>query len=399
MDTLANRLALFAGRSLDELRAQLAVDSESILKRDDVQRPVSGGPYRLAIVNADAQRLALAQRVIDGGAPWRGRKDVWFASSSLLGEQGGRVALIFPGLEQRFEPVLDDIATHFNLPHLDLTNSKRSVREHSIALLATGRLLDTALRAIGIEPAAVAGHSIGEWNAMMAAGLISPASMNSFVYGVDPTVFELPNCVFVALGCGVEIAEEAITGLENVLISHDNCPHQSIICGEQDVIAIAVARLNQRGVSTRVLNFRSGFHSPFLAPYLHMVSDVAKLPIELGIIPAWSATTTQPFPTEEQAIRDLMIRHLLEPVRFRTLIENLYASGIRAFIQVGVGSITGFIDDTLAGRDYVTIAANVAGQPGMRQLRRTAAALWVEGAQLQLDQLVVANSDAFAAAD
>ena len=124
-----------------------------------------------------------------------------------------------------------------------------------------------------------------------------------------------------------------------------------------------------------------------MIPYLHWISGIAKLPLEPVHVPVWSATTTRPFPEHEEAFRDLIIRHLLEPVRFRELIENLYASGIRAFVQVGVGSITGFVDDTLAGRDYTAIATNVAGQPGMRQLRRVAAALWAEGAKPRLEQL------------
>jgi acyl transferase domain-containing protein len=191
----------------------------------------------------------------------------------------------------------------------------------------------------------------------------------------------------VAIGAGVETAEEAIAGLEGAVVSHDNCPHQSIICGEEAAIAVAMRRLSDRGVPARLLNFRSGFHSPFLIPHLHWISGIAKLPLERANARVWSATTTRPFPEQEEAIRELIIRHLLEQVRFRALIENLYASGVRAFVQVGVGSITGFIDDTLAGRDYTAIAANVAGQPGMRQLRRVAAALWVEGARPHLEQL------------
>jgi phosphopantetheinyl transferase len=245
---------------------------------------------------------------------------------------------------------------------------------------------------MGIAPAALAGHSLGEWNAMMSAGIFSTASMDGLIASIDPAAFELPGCLFAALGCGVEVAQEAIDGIEGVVISHDNCPHQSIICGEQHAIAVAVKRLDQRGVLSQVLNFRSGFHSPLLAPYLDRVSRIAKLEIGAASVPVWSATTAQPFPAEEHAIRDLVIRHLLEPVRFRTLIENLYASGIRAFIQAGVGSVTGFIEDTLAGCDYIAIAANLAGQSGLRQLRRTAAALWVDGARLRLDLLAPESS-------
>ena len=227
---------------------------------------------------------------------------------------------------------------------------------------------------------------------MMSAGVFSTASMDGLIASIDPTAFELPGCLFAALGCGVDVAQEVIAGIEGVVISHDNCPHQSIICGEQHAISTAVTRLSQRGVLSQVLNFRSGFHSPLLAPYLDRVSGVAKLQIEPASVPVWSATTAHPFPADEHAIRNLVIRHLLEPVRFRTLIENLYASGIRAFIQAGVGSVTGFIDDTLAGRDYLAVAASLAGQPGLRQMRRTAAALWVEGARLRLDLLAAESS-------
>ncbi|MDB5039997.1 MAG: Beta-ketoacyl synthase [Candidatus Eremiobacteraeota bacterium] len=388
-----HRLLLLAARSADGLRAQLAHDDQHLIERDDVERVPAAGPYRLAIVDADARRLALARRVAGGDTPWRGRNDVWYANAPLLGEGRGSVAFVFPGIEQRFEPVVDDVAAHFRLPRPELAGSERSVLEHSISLLAVGRLLDAALRRIGIEPAALAGHSIGEWNAMMSSGMMSPASMDQLIAQIDPEAFALPGCLFAALGCGVEIAREAIEGLEGVVISHDNCPHQSIICGDEQAIVAATKRLDERGVLSQVLNFRSGFHSPLLAPYLENVSVVAELPLEAARIPVWSATTTELFPRDERAIRELMIRHLLEPVRFRALIERLYASGVRAFVQAGVGSVTGFIDDTLAGRDYVAVAASAGGQSGLRQLRRTAAALWVEGAALRLDRLAAETSN------
>jgi hypothetical protein len=66
-------------------------------------------------------------------------------------------------------------------------------------------------------------------------------------------------------------------------------------------------------------------------------------------------------------------------VRFRELTELLYQTGIRAFVQVGPGSLTGFADDTLAGRDFLTVATASAKRDGVAQLRRTAAALWAEG--------------------
>ena len=141
-----HRLLLLAARSAEELRAQLAVDDHMLLERDDVQRAPLSGPYRLAIVDADPRRLARARRIVESGAPWRGRNDIWFTASPLLGEGGRNVALIFPGIEQRFEPAVDDVAAHFRLPHRELAGSEQSVLQRSISLLAVGRLLDAALR-------------------------------------------------------------------------------------------------------------------------------------------------------------------------------------------------------------------------------------------------------------
>jgi phosphopantetheinyl transferase len=377
-----DRLLLVAARSAEDLRAQLAVDDRLLLERDDVGCVPSGGPYRLGIINADAKRLARARRILEGDAPWRGRHDIWFTVEPLLSEGRGSVAIVFPGVEQRFDPVVDDVASHFGLPAPELVGDDPSV-------LRVGRLLDTALRRIGVEPAAVAGHSIGEWSAMVSAGLFSTESV---IASVDPTVFELPGCLFAALGCGGDLAQEILGGLEDVVISHDNCPHQSIICGQEHAIAAARQQLKQRGVHSVVLNFRSGFHSPMLAPYLDRVSGIAKLPMDAATVPIWSATTASPFPSDEDAIRRLVIRHLLEPVRFRTLIERLYASGIRAFVQAGMGSLTGFIEDTLAGREYIAVAANVANQRGLLQLQRAAVALWVEGASVELGRLAATHS-------
>ncbi|HTJ24633.1 MAG TPA: acyltransferase domain-containing protein, partial [Candidatus Limnocylindria bacterium] len=383
-----HRLLLLAGRDADELRTQLAADEAELLARDDAAHAPTGGPCRLAIVDPDARRLALARRVVERGAPWRGRNDVWFSATPLLGAGGGTIAFVFPGVEQRFEPVLDDIAAQLALPLPVLGGEELAVvLRRSIGLLGLGRFLDAALRRIGIVPSTVAGHSIGEWNAMVAGGMLTSEGIDRLVASIDPEAFELPGCLFAALGCGVELAREVIAGIDGVVISHDNCPHQSIICGDEDAVAAAAQRFDERGILSQILNFRSGFHSPLLAPYLEGVSGIARLPIATPEIPVWSATTAEPFPGDESAIRDLVIRHLLEPVRFRELVENLYASGVRAFVQPGVGSVTGFIDDTLAGRDYVAVAANVTGQPGLRQLRRTAAALWVEGAAPCFDKL------------
>ncbi|HEY6892237.1 MAG TPA: hypothetical protein VI300_30815, partial [Solirubrobacter sp.] len=64
------------------------------------------------------------------------------------------------------------------------------------------------------------------------------------------------------------VAAAAIAGLADIAISHDNCPHQSIVCGRTDRVKVAIERLAARGVMCQELPFKSGFHSPLFAGYL-----------------------------------------------------------------------------------------------------------------------------------
>ncbi|MCG6500580.1 beta-ketoacyl synthase, partial [Kitasatospora sp. A2-31] len=163
---------------------------------------------------------------------------------------------------------------------------------------------------------------------------------------------------------------------------HDNAPQQSIVCGPEGLVAELVRGFRARGVLGQVLPFRSGFHTPMLAPYLAPIRQAAeRFRLHRPTVPVWSGTTASPFPETAAEVRSLFLRHLLEPVRFRPLVEALYAAGFRAFVQVGPGQLGSLVGDTLGRRDHLVIAANSPHRDGLAQLRRLAAALWVEGAE------------------
>ncbi|HEX5345875.1 MAG TPA: 4'-phosphopantetheinyl transferase superfamily protein [Pseudonocardiaceae bacterium] len=391
--TGAERVLLLAGAGADELQRQLQSSETDLLGRDDACAPPKGGPCRLAIVAPTVRQLTLARRIVAQGVPWRGRNDMWFTGTPLHSTQApGRLAFIFPGLEQDFAPRMDDVADHFRLIRPELGNTA-VLGTHGLGVIAVGRILDAALRELGITPDLVAGHSVGEWNAMISAGIHPREAFEQFARSFDADALRVPGLVFAALGCGVELATQLIDGLDDVVVSHDNCPHQSIICGEEAVVAAALDRSRERGVTGQVLPFRSGFHSPMLAPYLDRIMEgFSGLPIRSPTVPVWSATTVEPYPDDPAGIRDLAARHLLEPVRFGPLVRRLYEEGIRAFIQVGTGSLPGFVADALEGSAHLTMAANTAKRSGLDQLRRVLAALWVEGWEPWFDRLPTFSS-------
>ncbi|MEU9232461.1 beta-ketoacyl synthase N-terminal-like domain-containing protein [Streptomyces subrutilus] len=358
---------LLAGDSPAELSALLAADP-----------PVSGGegPCRLAVFGPTPQRLALAAKAVARGRAWRGRADVWFTPEPL----GGRTAFLFPGLEPEFAPVVEDVAERLGSPAPRLTRGA-SLVERAVDAIATGRFFARVLPGLGIEADVLAGHSLGEWAAMVAAGLYPQEAADTFLASLRPGDLRVPDLVYAALGCGAPRAEAALHGLDGVVVSHDNCPHQSVICGEPGQVAVALARLRGEGVLGQELPFRSGFHTPMWEPYLGQVrAAFARLPLRAGALPVWSATTCGPFPAEPGEVRELVVRHLLEPVRFRELTLRLYEEeGVRGFVTLGPGSLSGFVEDTLRDRPHLSVSTSSPRLTGLAALRRTCAALWTEG--------------------
>ena len=176
-------------------------------------------------------------------------------------------------------------------------------------------------------------------------------------------------------------------GLADIGVSHDNCPHQSVVCGVPESARQLIERAREAKVIAQELPFRSGFHSPLFAPHVPALREqLGHLAFHPPATPLWSATTCSPYPAEVEPFRELSLRHLLEPVRFRQLIRALHDDGVRVFVQLGAGTLTGFIDDTLHDDDHLAVAAASGRHEGLAQVRRLVAGLWVEGVHVDLDR-------------
>ncbi|WP_225098829.1 type I polyketide synthase, partial [Streptomyces sp. CoH27] len=384
--TESEPVLLLAADSVAGLGALLDAEDSAVLAAglDPARSHPGAGPVRLGVVAPNAKRLALARRAVAKGRAWQGRGDVWFRPGPLLGRAGGGLAFVFPGLEGDFTPRTDDIAAHFGLPPLPGADVEvGDVGRHGFGVVGVGRLLDRALRRMGVVPDAVAGHSVGEWTAMAVAGLYSAAQVDAFMAEFDPDTVTVPGLAFAALGTSAEHVRTALA--ENwpdsgIVLSHDNAPRQSMVCGPGAAVEAFVRSLRAQGVICQVLPFRSGFHTPMLGPYLAPIKEAAdRFRLHPPTVPVWSGTTAAPFPQGEAEVRELFVRHLLEPVRFRELTEAMYAAGHRVFVQTGPGHLTSLIDDTLGDRDHLTVAANAPQRSGMSQLRCVATALWAAG--------------------
>ena len=381
------RLVLCAGDDpmelLSQLDEQLAEPPGTPLPEEILHRPAV---MRLAIVAPSRQRVGLARHVATHGTHWAGGFDIFFSPDQLLA-QGGKLAFLFPGVEAEFAPRCDDVAAQLGwppLPDVDVS----SISSQAWGVFGVGKLLDYAVRRFGVVPHAVAGHSIGEWSAMVTSGMVAPDDAEVFLRGLDHDGMVIPSLVFAAVGASAHQVETFLEGQDAVVVSHDNCPHQSIVCGPEVAVDELVERLRKRRIVAQTLPFRSGFHTPMYEERIDVVRHhLRDLPISRPTVPMWSATTCSPYPDDPDRVRELTARHLLEPVRFRELALALHDDGVRVFVQVGVGSLAGFVDDSLTDRLFLTVAAAQAKRDGISQLLRVAAALWTEGADVDFAAL------------
>ncbi|MFV2020219.1 beta-ketoacyl synthase N-terminal-like domain-containing protein [Micromonospora sp. LOL_023] len=369
----------------------------ALLDRDDVTVRQEGAAFaddpralhapqcRLGVVDPTDKRLATARRAVSRGESWRGARDIWFTPAPLL-TAGGKLAFVFPGLEAEFTPRTTDLAAHFGLPDRDW--SAADLGRHGAGLIEVGKLLNEVLGRIGIRPDAVAGHSIGEWAAAAAAGQVSTTDMDGFLKIFDADSVAVSGYVFAAVGAGADQVTPVLGDFPGVVLSHDNAPAQSVVNGPEVQVDRLIEELRRRNVLCQKLPFRSAFHTPVFAEGLRSIGvALQSWQVHPTSVPVWSATLAAPFPTDEQQVNQIFVRHMMEPVWFRQTVAAMYDAGIRVFLQVGAGQLASLVGDNLRGRDHLAMPVNVGHRSGLDQLRRVATALWVEGAEPELRAL------------
>ncbi|MDG4765696.1 beta-ketoacyl synthase N-terminal-like domain-containing protein [Solwaraspora sp. WMMD406] len=381
------------------LAAEQPAGLAALLDRDDAAvretglafardaRAVEAPACRLGVVNPTDKRLATARRAVERGDPWRGARDIWFTSRPLLGPNGGgKLAFVFPGLEAEFTPRTTDLAAHFGLA--DREWSAADLGRHGAGLIEVGRFLNDVLARIGVRPDLVGGHSIGEWAAAAATGQVSTTDMDGFLKLFDADSVAVSGYVFAAIGAGAEQVTPLLADCPGVVLSHDNAPAQSVVNGPESQVDLLVDELRRRNVLCQKLPFRSAFHTPIFAEGLRSIgAALQSWKVHPTSVPVWSATLAAPFPTDEEQVNEIFVRHMMEPVWFRQTVAAMYAAGTRAYLQVGAGQLASLISDNLRGKDHLAMPVNVGHRTGLDQLRRVATALWVEGAAPDLAAL------------
>ncbi len=192
------------------------------------------------------------------------------------------------------------------------------------------------------QPNAVAGHSLGEFSALVAAKAMSFEDGLMLVYkralAMQKACEQQPSTMAAILGLEDEVIEHICAGItdEIVVPANYNCPGQLVISGTVRGIELAVAQLTAAGAKRAiVLEVGGAFHSPLMQPAQdELAAAIAETPINAPICPIYQNVNATPARDPER-IKQNLISQLTAPVRWTQTVQHMLRDGIREFIEVG----------------------------------------------------------------
>ena len=196
------------------------------------------------------------------------------------------------------------------------------------------------------QPAAVAGHSLGEFTALAAAGALSFEAALRLVsqraFAMQKACELVDGTMAAVLGMEDAEVERVVNSIENevVVAANYNSPGQLVISGSRAGIEIAVARLTEAGAKrVLVLPVGGAFHSPLMQPAQDELEQaIVATHFNVPICPVYQNVHAQPVSNPDDIRRNL-VAQLTAPVRWSQTVENMIANGITEFVEVGAGAV------------------------------------------------------------
>jgi [acyl-carrier-protein] S-malonyltransferase len=230
----------------------------------------------------------------------------------------------------------------FEGPEEELTKTHNVQPAILVVSIACLRALQEAGIASLPPPAFVAGHSLGEYTALVAAGAVDLADAVLLVRERGRLMYEAglknPGGMLALLG----LDEEAVKGISRdsgTEISNINCPGQIVTSGAAASLEEAGKLAKARGGRAIPLKVSGAFHSALMEPVLSDFSKVvSKARFRPPAIPVISNVTAQPL-TDANSIREELVKQLRNCIQWQRSVEYMVQSGVTAFYEIGPGRV------------------------------------------------------------
>ncbi len=295
------------------------------------------------------------------------RAFVFPGQGSQVPGMGQALAAVFPAARELFEEVDEALSQHlsrlmFEGPESELMLTENAQPALLAASLAVIRVLESeAGFDIARQAAYVAGHSLGEYSALAAAGALSVAEAARLVkrrgQAMQRAVPVGVGAMAALLGLDIEAARavvEAVAQGEVCDLANDNSPGQIVVSGHRSAVERAVALAAERGARAIMLPVSAPFHCSLMSPAAEIMTEaLAETPLKAPLVPL-VANAAAVATSEPKAIKELLIEQTTRMVRWRESVLLFAANEVEEVVEIGAGRVLAGlvkrIDRTLAAR-------------------------------------------------
>ena len=200
------------------------------------------------------------------------------------------------------------------------------------------------------KPDMVAGHSLGEFSALVAAGALSFEDGLRLVYAramaMQACCEKVPGTMAAIINLSDETIEKVCSEIEGVVVPVNyNSPGQVVISGEVDAVKEACTKLKEAGAKRALpLAVGGAYHSPLMEPArVELAAAIEKAEFKTPICPIYQNVDAKPY-TDPVEIKKNLLAQLTSPVRWTQTVKNMIADGMTEFTECGPGQVlTGLI--------------------------------------------------------
>jgi [acyl-carrier-protein] S-malonyltransferase len=202
-----------------------------------------------------------------------------------------------------------------------------------------------AKAAPAFTPDMVAGHSLGEFSALVANGALSFEEglmlVSKRALAMQKACEINPSTMAAILGLDDKVVEEICASIDEVVVAANyNCPGQLVISGSMKGIEVACERLKAAGAKRALpLQVGGAFHSPLMEPARQELAEaIRQAHFKTPICPVYQNVNANPS-SDVDIIRKNLIDQLTAPVRWTQTIQNMVKDGATTFIECGPGKV------------------------------------------------------------